>query len=443
VRRLGIKTASLDHPVGTLSGGNQQKVAVARWLATDPAVLILDEPTQGVDVGAKAEIHRLMGELAGRGIALLMISSDLPEVLGMSDRVAVMRGGTVVGMLNRAEATQEAVMDLALGHRAGGADRTHGTDRTYGITGITFRRELAVAAVYAALLATLVMLAPAFFRDQFRATLVSAAPVLVAAVGMTLVVLSRQIDISIGSTFSVCGVLAGLLAREGLPMPAVIVGTLAVGALVGAVNGAFVAVLGLPSIVVTLATMVTVRESLRWAREGEFVRDLPADFQWFGLGQAAGQGLTVGIALAGFVAFAWGLRYLAAGRAVYATGSDTEAARLAGVRPRRVVFGVFVLMGMLAALAAMLNAVRFPIVDPTAGTGLELQVIAAVVVGGTAVTGGRGTLAGTLVGVLLLATIGPALTFLGATAHWDRAIQGAIILAAVASDGLSLKGRGT
>lgn len=442
VRRLGVKTASVDDPVATLSGGNQQKVAVARWLATDPAVLILDEPTQGVDVGAKAEIHRLMGELAGRGIAILMISSELPEVLGMSDRVAVMRGGTVAGMLERAAATQEAMLDLALGQaptlltphpnppQQGGRVRVGGR-------AVPFGRELSIAAVYGGLLLALAVFAPGFFRDQFRTTLVSAAPVLVAAVGMTLVILARQIDVSIGSTISVCGVVGGMLARDGLPMPAVVAVTIAVGATIGAANGAFVAALGLPSIVVTLATMVTVRESLRWAREGELVLGLPAGFQWFGLGQSAGQWLIVGAALAVFAVFAWGLGYVAAGRAVYATGSDPEAARLAGVRPRRVVFGVFVLMGALAALAAVLNAVRFPYVAPNEGFGQELEVIAAVVVGGTTVTGGRGTLAGTLVGVLLLATIGPALTFLGATAQWDRAFQGAIILAAVAHNRVS------
>jgi rhamnose transport system ATP-binding protein len=118
VRRLSIKTSSVDMLAGTLSGGNQQKVALARWLATRPAVLILDEPTQGVDIGAKAEIHRLMGELAGRGLAIVMISSDLPEVLGMSDRIAVLHGGTVAGILDRALATQEAVLELALGHAA-------------------------------------------------------------------------------------------------------------------------------------------------------------------------------------------------------------------------------------------------------------------------------------------------------------------------------------
>jgi rhamnose transport system ATP-binding protein len=115
VSKLLIKTASLESPVGNLSGGNQQKVALARWLATKPSVLILDEPTQGIDVGAKSEIHRLMGELARNGLAIIMISSELPEVLGMSDRIAVMRGGTIIGEFTRAEATQEKILHLALG----------------------------------------------------------------------------------------------------------------------------------------------------------------------------------------------------------------------------------------------------------------------------------------------------------------------------------------
>jgi rhamnose transport system ATP-binding protein len=118
VRQLAIKTASVDVPVGDLSGGNQQKVALARWLAAKPAVLILDEPTQGVDVGAKAEIHRLMGDLAEQGLAILMISSELPEIIGMCDQVAVMHGGRVRGILNRREATQEHILALALGHES-------------------------------------------------------------------------------------------------------------------------------------------------------------------------------------------------------------------------------------------------------------------------------------------------------------------------------------
>jgi rhamnose transport system ATP-binding protein len=115
VRRLAIKTPSLYAPVATLSGGNQQKVALSRWLVTRPSVLILDEPTQGIDVGAKSEIHALMVGLAEQGVAILMISSELPEVLGMSDRVAVMRAGRVAGVVAREAATPEGVLALALG----------------------------------------------------------------------------------------------------------------------------------------------------------------------------------------------------------------------------------------------------------------------------------------------------------------------------------------
>ncbi|MDB5175082.1 MAG: permease component of ribose/xylose/arabinose/galactoside ABC-type transporter, partial [Phycisphaerales bacterium] len=225
-------------------------------------------------------------------------------------------------------------------------------------------REVSVAVAYGLLLAALALRQAGFFQGQFFATWVSAAPVLVAAVGMTLVILARHIDISIGSQFAVCAVLSGLLAKAGLPMPAVVVATVLAGAMLGAINGAFVAGMGLPSIVVTLATMVIYRESLRWARQGQFVRDLPAGFQWFGLSQQAGQWAVLLGALFVLAAFAWGMRWLAAGRAVYAVGSDREAARLAGIRPARVVFAVFVLMGALVGLAAMLNAVRFADVDP-------------------------------------------------------------------------------
>jgi rhamnose transport system ATP-binding protein len=113
--RLSVKTPATFTPAGALSGGNQQKVALARWLATEPQVLILDEPTQGIDVGAKSEIHRLMCDLAESGMAIIMISSELPEILGMSDRIAVMRGGTVVGLMNRGEATQRKIIELGLG----------------------------------------------------------------------------------------------------------------------------------------------------------------------------------------------------------------------------------------------------------------------------------------------------------------------------------------
>jgi len=295
-----------------------------------------------------------------------------------------------------------------------------------------YQRELAVLIAWMAMLVLLAIVAPSFYTsDQWRAVLVNAAPVVVAAVGITLVMLAGQIDISIGSIFSLCGVVAGLAVQEGWPMSVAATLALACGTLLGAINGALVAGLRLPAIVVTLSTLVAVRETLRYFREGEFVRNLPYGFQWFGLSQTAGQYLDVAIAAAIALAVAWGLANLAGGRAIYATGSDAEAARLVGIRPQRVTFGVFVASGALAALAALLNDVRFADVDPNAGNGLEMQAIAAVVVGGCAVTGGRGTILGTILGVLLLATIGPALVFLTIQPQWEKAIQGAVILVAV------------
>jgi rhamnose transport system ATP-binding protein len=119
--RLQLKFHRLEDSVGTLSGGNQQKVVLGKWLATDPKVLIVDEPTRGIDVGTKAEVHRLMSELAGQGVAVLMISSELPEVLGMADRVLVMHEGRLTGELSRAEADEESVIRLATGHDAAAA----------------------------------------------------------------------------------------------------------------------------------------------------------------------------------------------------------------------------------------------------------------------------------------------------------------------------------
>jgi rhamnose transport system permease protein len=297
-------------------------------------------------------------------------------------------------------------------------------------------REISVAVALGALLLVLAVAAPAFFgKQQLLTMLTTAAPVLIAACGMTLVIISRQIDISIGSQFAVCSVLAGLMAEAGFAMPVVALGAVASGAAMGAFNGALVAGFGLPSIVVTVATMVTWREALRWWREGEFVKGLPDQFQWFGLGQAGGQSAILASAALVFILLAWSMKHLAAGRFVYAVGSDKEAARLAGLRPQGVTFAVFVVMGALTGLAALFNAIRFADIDPKTGTGLELQTIAAVVVGGVAISGGRGNLWGTLAGVLLLSCITPALVFLKMPPQWEKAIQGAIILLAVATDG--------
>lgn len=297
-------------------------------------------------------------------------------------------------------------------------------------------RELSVVAALLAVLLGLAVFAPAFFSPQPLLSLVTReAPTLVVACGMACVIITRQIDISVGSIFSVCSVSAGLLAAGGWPLALVLPASVALGAGLGAINGFLVAVLRLPSIVVTLATMVTLRQGLNLVRQGEFV-NLPDRIQWFGLSQMSGQLVLVSASLVLLVVLALAMRHLAAGRFVYAVGTDAEAARLAGIRPQLVTFLVFVFIGALTGLAAMMNLAQSPQVQPLSGSGLELKVIAAVVVGGVAISGGRGNLWGAFAGLLLLACVSPALTHLHVEAYWEKAIQGAIILLAVIADGL-------
>jgi rhamnose transport system permease protein len=266
--------------------------------------------------------------------------------------------------------------------------------------------------------------------------------VLLVATGMTLVIVLGEIDISVGAVFAVCSIICGTFARVGVPpifWPLVAVST---GGVLGATNGALVSFVEAPSIVVTLATMVAWREALRWVTNGAWIEGLPNTFQWFGLGQRTGEVVIVVSSLLLFGVLWWTSRNLAAVRAIYATGSDAEAARLAGLPTNQVVLWVFVVMGVLTGIAALLNAVRFSDVPANSGINLELKAIAAVVVGGTPITGGRGDLVGTLIGVMLLGSIGPALIFVGVSPYWEKAIQGGIILTAVLVDAIgSWKGR--
>jgi rhamnose transport system permease protein len=308
--------------------------------------------------------------------------------------------------------------------------------RVYGFDSSRYFREISVACALSLLLIALAVFAPTFYSPQpLLSRLTREAPALVVACGVALVIICRQIDISVGSQFSVCSVCAGLLAAHGWSLPLVLLASILIGALLGAFNGALVAGLRLPSIVVTLATMVILREGLRWARQGQFV-NLPDKLQWFGLAQKSGQILLIALALLLLAILLFILRYVAAGRFIYAAGSDAEAARLAGIHPQLVTFLVFVFTGALVGLASLMNIVQSPQVDPNSGSGLELKTIAAAVVGGVAISGGRGNLFGVFLGLLLLGCINPALIYLHVEAYWEKAIQGAIILLAVIADGL-------
>jgi len=255
--------------------------------------------------------------------------------------------------------------------------------------------------------------------------------VFVAAVGMTLVILVAEIDISIAAQLAVCGVVAGSLSRLGLPIIFVIPITVICGGILGLINGFLVARLKIPSIVATLAVWVLLENGLLWVTNGEWIQNLGNDFQWFGLSSQNGQIVFILIAVFVAVFIGWILIKTEFGRNFYAVGCSHEAAQRMKISPAKTIIYAFVILGMLMGLAAIIHYCRFPSIETGGGRGIELKVIASVVVGGTAITGGRGSMFGTFLGVLLLAVVGSVLAFTPLGSNAEKAVQGAIILLAV------------
>jgi ribose/xylose/arabinose/galactoside ABC-type transport system permease subunit len=235
---------------------------------------------------------------------------------------------------------------------------------------------------------------------------------------------------------AVCAVAAAELAKLGWPTAGALAAALAVGGALGALNGSLVAYAEIPSIIVTLGMMGVLRGLMISVTGGIWIRDLPPAFsawtghRWLGLPLPAWAAAAVAAAI-GFA-----MARLRWGRWLYATGSQARSARLSGVPVRGVTMGAFVLMGVLVGLAAFVYATRFSLVQSNAGRGFELEVITGVVVGGTDIFGGRGTVWGSMLGILLLTTIETALTFLRIAPEWVPAVQGTLILIAILGDAL-------
>ena len=442
--RLKTRLRDVTQPARELSGGNQQKVVLGKWLNAEPKVLILDEPTRGIDVGAKAEVHRLMADLAGQGKGILMISSDLPEVLSMSDRVLVMSQGRLTGEFARGTATQEDVMAAAVEAKGDGVEQA----RCGWLQYWTRFREAGIALFVLLAFIGCGLVEPRLFgADGVRGILLFLPPVLTAATGMMLVIVSRNIDLSVGSTLALAAIMVGnaFIDWPGLPLPLAFGLAAAVGGVLGLLNGVLVALLRVPAIIATLGTMTAYRGLVFVYSDGKQVDvdDLPASL--LALSQPTGWGLSWMLGLAALVAVAawlW-LRYTATGRQVYAIGSNPQAAQLRGVPVARVTLLLFTILGLLSGIAGLMFASRVGFVNPVStGQAFELIVISAVVIGGVNVFGGSGSVLGAALGCTLLALVSVALPMMGVSGFWQLAFYGLAILLAAGVDSLVRRGGG-
>jgi rhamnose transport system permease protein len=300
-------------------------------------------------------------------------------------------------------------------------------------------RELGIILALVALVAATTIANPRFLSTQnLRDILLGASILALLAIGQAVVVVTRNIDLSVGSVLglSAFGTAALLRDNPGLPIPVAMLYGMAIGAACGLINALVVKFGKVPALVATLGTLYVFRGvDYFWASGAQVnAADMPREFLRFGSGSVLGIPYLIMVPLIVLLIVGTYLGRMRAGRDLYAIGSSPEAAELAGVRTGRRLLFAFVLCGTLAGLGGVLYAARYGTVDASAGSGLELQVVAAVVVGGVAIFGGSGSVYGAALGALLLTTIGSALPVLGIDQFWQRAIIGALILVAIVID---------
>jgi ribose transport system ATP-binding protein/rhamnose transport system ATP-binding protein len=450
--KLRIRLRDVTQPARELSGGNQQKVVLSKWLLTEPQVLLLDEPTRGIDVGAKSDVHHLMGELARQGKSILMISSDLPEVLAMSDRVLVMREGRITGEFSRADATQEKIMNAATGQASTAGSqaqtpiahpvRIHKTEASSNL--LRFR-ELGIALFVILTYVAAGLAQRRFFNaESFRNILLYIPLIVVVAMGQMMVIISRNIDLSVGSILAFAAIVVGGVFRQhpDFPIGFALLLALLIGAAMGLLNGVLIAYLRVPAIIATLGALTAYRGLVFIYSGGKEVARSQVPVRLVQLSQTSPIGIPWIVLFAAAIAVvtALFLRYARTGREIFAIGSNPIAAQLRGIPVHRVLLLIFTITGALSGIAGLMYASRFGYVNPgDTGQAMELIVISAAVIGGTNVFGGSGTVLGTVLGCMFLGVVNVAMPVVGVSGFWQNAIYGIAILAAACLDTLIQK----
>ena len=451
VEKLQIKVNDLDAPVRTLSGGNQQKVVIGKWLMKEPRILLLNDPTRGIDVGTKQEMYRLMRELAQAGIAILFYSTDYEELIGMCDRVVVCYGGKLIRELKGTDLTGHNLISAALNlseefvksGSAGGISEIGGGNQSKWQTFRRFWRWNVGPSTAFLVFAMMFLLFSVKQQNGLSVnvlTSLSNKGVVLALVAMaqTLVVLTGGFDLSAGMILTMASCLASVVVN-GSPGQ-IVLGTMAVllsGLAAGAINATIGGLGRIQPIIATLATgaiFFGIALLLRPSPGGEVSEDL-SNALTYDLGGVP----TTFLLLVGILAFVWWpFRNSVVGRNCYAVGSAEGAAYMSGLAIGRSRFAAYSLAGLLAAAGGLALSLISLSGEASASQGgfYTLNSIAAVAIGGTSLFGGSGGMIGSILGAFILRTISDLLFVFNAPALWQPLFQGFILLGAVCLGGL-------
>jgi ribose transport system ATP-binding protein len=435
---LAVKAPSMEAPILSLSGGNQQKVVMARALLADPGVIIADEPTQGVDVGARFEIYRILRSVSEAGTPVIVNSSDAVELQGLCDKVVVLSRGHVVETLTGDDVKEERIVAAAV------KAETHGGERiavTHAVKSAGLRHFLQsdnAPAVPLALVTILLGLYVYSQNENFLSVyniyniLLLATALGFIALGQTIALLMGGIDLSVGPLAGFLVVVASFFVNDDRSTVVLMAGFLLmlVGAVVtGAINGLLIRFANFTPIAATLAMYIAIQGFSFLLRDNpdgyiNFAVTDWVNWQWGPFPVAFL--LLVAIALAA----EYGLRRSRAGWRLRAVGSDEESARRMGVKVDLTFISGYVACSVLTSLGAIMLMTQIGVGDPRQGINYTLSSITAVVLGGTSLTGGRGTFIGSVLGAVLLTEVLNAVTFLGLTQTYQYLFQGMLIVMA-------------
>ena len=434
VDRLRIRTPSIETRVASLSGGNQQKVVISGVLQARPTVILADEPTQGVDVGTRSEIYGLLRSAATSGSAVVVLSSDALELAGLCDRVVVFSRGRISAELQGPGVSERAIAETILTSTSVRESAKNAGKWVSWLAGDVAPLVSVSAAIL--LLAAIAGSLNSFYLTErgLSGILALAATLALVACGQQLAMLVAGIDLSVGPLMGTLIVTLSFFAVDGTAMLGQGAGWLLfflIAVCTGLTNWALIEAIGLPPMIATLATYMALQAVslvLRPVPEGLISGRLT--------GAITSKWGPVPLTFIAAVLIAVALQYLllrtALGMSIRATGSHPEAARKIGIPVRAVTLVAYVGCSLLAAAAAIPLLAQVGIGDPGAGVNYTLSSIAAVVIGGASIFGGRGSFIGALLGALLICQINAVAAFLQLSEAWNWFILGATVIAAVA-----------
>ena len=441
---LSVKAPSAEAPVSALSGGNQQKVVMARALLSDPIMILADEPTQGVDVGARAELYDILRTASLKGIPVVVASSDAKELEGLCDTVYVLSRGHVVKTLRDNENSEEKMIHAAVTsttqavrieranrEQAGGAESF----------AAKFSRFLKGDYAPPALLAVVMVALGSYIlskNDNYLGAFnISSILILVSAlgfiaIGQTVVMMTGGIDLAVGPLSGLLVVVASFFINDDSPAFSILLGFLsmiAVSVAVGLVNSSLIRFLKFTAIAATLTMYIALGGFAFLLRNnpGGYINGKLAMLIITKFGPIPASFVVLVIAT---LAMEYLLRKRRWGWQLRAVGSNEESARRVGVKVTRTIIGAYVVSGLFTFLGGIMLMAQIGIGDASQGVGYTLTSITAVVLGGTSLLGGRGTFVGTLMGSILLIQVLNSTVFLGLDQMWQYILQAMLILVA-------------